>query len=200
MPFLFEPALVPALQFLALAALVVVAAGACVYRLRRHLADDDALPAAVFWDGFAGIAVVAPAVILPALVTPWAGLLLGGVAAGAAAASYFWTPQLFSWQADRRCFRETVARNEHAAGRHRGALARWQRYELDPALTIDYPAMSDPSQPKTAALIRAMRAAELLRGDPGAGYAAAVDRLEQALADAELAAGVDRAVCSRTSQ
>ena len=200
MPFLFEPDPMPALQFLALAALVVGAAGACVYRLRKHLADDDGLPDAVFWDGFAGIAIVAPAVILPALVTPWAGLLLGGVAVGAAAASYFWTPQLFSWQADRRYFRETAARNQDAGGRHRRALARWQRYELDPALTIDYPAMSDPRQPETAALIRAMKAAELLRGSPEAGYAAAVDRLEQALSDAERAAGVERGVCSRTPQ
>ena len=50
--------------------------------------------------------------------------------------------------------------------------------------------MSDPRQPETAALIRAMKAAERLRGGTDAAYAPAVDRLEQALADAERAAGV----------
>lgn len=190
MPSLFEPTPFALWQLVALAAVVVCAAGASVYALRKHLAADDGLPDAVFWDGFAGLAIVAPAVIVPALVAPWAGLLLGCVAAGAAAASYVWTPRVFSWQADRRFFRETAASNEVAAARHRSALARWQRYELDPAHGIDYPAMSDPRQPETAALIRAMRAAEQLRGGTDAGYAPAVDRLERALADAERAAGV----------
>lgn len=190
----------PSLQLLALAAIVVCAAGVSVYLLRKHLTDDDGLPDAVFWDGFAGFAVIAPAVILPALVAPWAGLLLGLAAAGAAAASYVWTPRVVGWQADRRSSRETAARNAEAAARHRTALARWQRYELDPAHTIDYPDMTDPGQPATAALIRAMKAAERLRGGTdAAGYAPAVDRLEQALAEAEQAAGVLRGDPTRTA-
>lgn len=192
MPSLFEPAPFALWQLLALACLVVCAAGASVYLLRKHLADDDGLPDAVFWDGFAGLAIVAPAVILPALVAPWAGLLLGVIAAGAAGASYLWTPRIFSWQAERRSTRVTAASNEAAAVRHSSALARWRRYELDPAQSIDYPAMSDPRQPETAALIRAMKAADRLRGGTDAGYAQAVDRLEQALAEAERAAGVGR--------
>lgn len=190
MPFLFMPAPFALWQLLALALVVMCAAGASVYLVRKHLMADDGLPDAVFWDGFAGLAVVAPAVILPALAAPWAGLLLGVLAAAAAGAAYFWTPTVFSRQEARRFSRETAASNDAAAARHRSALARWQRYELDPAHCIDYPAMSDPRQPETAALIRAMKAAERLRGGADAGYAPAVARLEQALADAERAAGV----------
>jgi hypothetical protein len=88
--------------------------------------------------------------------------------------------------------------NEAAAARHRSALARWQRYELDPGFSIDYPAMSDARQPETAALIRAIKAAEGLggrtdRARTDAAYAPAVERLEHALAAAERAAGVNAA-------
>ena len=191
MPFLFEPAPFPLWQLLALAVIVVCASGASVYLIRKHVAaGTDGLPDSVFWDGFAGLAIVAPAVILPALAAPWAGLLLGVLAAAAAAASYFWTPRVLGRQEARRASRDVAASNEAAAARHRSALARWQRYELDPAHSIDYPAMSDPSQPETAALIRAMKAAERLRGGTDAAYAPAVDQLERALADAERAAGV----------
>jgi hypothetical protein len=191
MPNLFEAAPFPLWQLFVLAVIVVCASGASVYLIRKHLADgNDGLPDSVFWDGFAGLAIVGPAVILPALAAPWAGLLLGVLAAAAAVASYLWSPRLFSRQEARRASRDVAASNEAAAARHRNLLARWQRYELDPAHSIDYPAMSDPRQPETAALIRAMKAAEQLRGSTDAGYAPAVDRLEQALADAERAAGV----------
>jgi hypothetical protein len=191
MPSLFYPAPFALWQLLALAVIVVCASGGAVYLIRKHLAaDGDVLPDSVFWDGFAGLAIVAPAVILPALVTPWAGLLLGVVAVAAAAAAYFWTPRELSRQAARRASRDIAASNEAAAARHRSVLARWQRYELDPALSIDYPAMSDSRQPETAALFRAMKNAEQLRGGTDPGYAPAVARLEQALADAERAAGV----------
>jgi hypothetical protein len=193
MPSLFEPAPFALWQLFALTVIVVCASAASVYLIRKHgAADGDGLPDAVFWDVFAGLAIVAPAVILTALAAPWAGLLLGVLAAAAAAASYFWTPRAFSRQEARRASRDIAASNEAAAARHRNALARWQRYELDPAHSIDYPAMSDPRQPETAALIRAMKAADQLRGGTEAGYAPAVDRLEQALAEAEKAAGVGR--------
>ena len=191
MPSLFESAPFALWQLLVLAVVVVCASGASVYLVRKHVAaDSDGLPDAVFWDVFAGLAIVAPAVILSALAAPWAGLLLGVLAVAAAVASYFWTPRVVSRRAARRASRDLAAGNEAAAARHRGALARWQRYELDPAHIIDYPAMSDPRQPETAALIRAMRDAERLRGGTDDGYARAVERLEQALADAETAAGV----------
>ena len=193
MPSLFESSPFALWQLLALAVVVVCASGASVYLIRKHVAaDGDGRADAVFWDVFAGLAVVAPAVILPALAAPWAGLLLGVLAVAGAVGSYFWTPRVFSRREARRASRDIAASNEAAAARHRSALARWQRYELDPAHSIDYPAMSDPRQPETAALIRAMKAAERVRGGTDAGYAPAVARLEQALAVAERAAGVGR--------
>jgi hypothetical protein len=147
------------------------------------------LPDAVFWDGFAGLAVVAPAVILPSLAAPWAGLMLGLLATGTGLAAYRWTPRLLRSQEVRRACRETASANEAAAALHRRVLARWQRYELDPAYRIDFPALSDPRRPETSALIKAMKAAEQLRDGNDAGYGPAVRRLEQALAEAERAAG-----------
>ena len=188
MPALFESAPLAVWQLLALATIVAGAVAGSVYLVRKHLASDAGLPDAVFWDGFAGLAVVVPAVIVASLISPWAGLMLGFLAAGTAGAAYRWTPRLFSWQHARRSFRETQASNKAAAERHRDALVRWRRYELDPGYVIDYPAMSDPARPETAALLRAMKTAEQLRGG-GGGYGPAVDRLERALAEAERAAG-----------
>ena len=190
MPALFYSAPLAAWQLLGLAILVVGTVAGSVYLARKHLASDAGLPDAVFWDSFAGLAVVVPAVVVPSLISPWAGLMLGLLAAGTAGAAYRWTPRLFSWQDARRLSRETQASNEAAAARHREALARWRRYELDPGYCIDYPAMSDPARPETADLIRAMKAAEQLRGGSEADYGPAVDRLERALAEAERAAGV----------
>jgi hypothetical protein len=189
MPALFDSAPLAAWQLLGLAILVVGTVAGSVYLARKHLASDAGLPDAVFWDSFAGLAVVVPAVVVPSLVSPWAGLMLGLLAAGTAGAAFRWTPRLFTWQDARRLSRETRASNEAAAARHREALARWRRYELDPGYCIDYPAMSDPARPETAALIRAMKAAEQLRGGSEAGYGPAVDRLVRALAEAESAAG-----------
>ncbi len=187
MPALFE--LAP-WQLIALAAVVLGAVSGTVYLARKHLAADAGLPDAVFWDAFAGLAVVVPAVVVSSVASPWAGLMLGLLAAGTAGTAYLWTPRLFSRQEARRSARKTVEANAAAAARHGRALARWQRFELDPAYCIDYPAMSDPSRPETAALIRAMKSAEQLRGERSAGYGPAVDQLERALAEAERAAGV----------
>jgi hypothetical protein len=190
MPALFDSAPLAGWQLLGLAILVVGTVAGSVCLARKHLASDAGLPDAVFWDSFAGLAVVVPAVVVPSLVAPWAGLMLGLLAAGTAGAAYRWTPRLFGWQDARRVSRETKTSNEAAAARHREALARWRRYELDPEYCIDYPAMSDPARPETADVIRAMKAAEQLRSGSGAGYGPAVDRLERALAEAERAAGV----------
>ncbi|MDQ0853028.1 hypothetical protein QFZ79_001139 [Arthrobacter sp. V4I6] len=189
MPALFESAALAVWQLLVLATIVVGTVAGSVYLARKHLASDAGLPDAVFWDSFAGLAVVVPAVIVPSLVSPWAGLMLGLLAAGTAGAAYRWAPRLFSWQHARRSSREIQASNAAAAVRHQNALARWRRYELDPAYCIDYPAMSDPARPETAAFLRAMKAAEQLRGGTDVGYGPAVDRLERALAEAERAAG-----------
>jgi hypothetical protein len=188
-------------QFLALAVLVTGAAFASVYLARKHLADKDGLSEGAdgaFWDVFAGLAVVVPVMVLASSTWPWAGLVLGMLAAGAALAALAAAPRLLARQDARRTSRETQHKNEAAAARHRSALARWQRYELDPGFSIDYPAMSDPRKPETAALIRAIKAAERLGGHADractdAAYAPAVERLEDALAAAERAAGVSPA-------
>lgn len=187
-------------QFLALAILVAGAAFASVYFARKHLATKDGPSEGAdgaFWDVFAGLAVVVPAIILASSVWPWAGLGLGMLAAGAGVGALAAAPRLFARQDARRASRETQLRNEAAAARHRSALARWQQYELDPGFSIEYPAMTDPRQPETAALIRAIKAAERLGGGTDRayldGYAPAVERLEDALAAAERAAGVGQA-------
>ena len=190
MPALFESAPIAAWQLMVLGAIVVAAAAGSVYLARKHLASDGGLPDAVFWDSFAGLVVVVPALIVPSLASPRAGLLLGLLATGTAWAAYRWTPRLIRWQGDRHSFREVAVTNGAAASRHRAALTRWRRYELDPGYCIDYPAMSDLAQPETADLIRAMKAAGELRGAGDVGYCNAVDRLELALATAERAAGV----------
>jgi hypothetical protein len=189
MPALFEITPLAAWQLLGLAVAVVCAAWGTVYMARKHMAADAGLPDALFWDGFAGLAVVVPAVILASLAAQGAGLLLGFIAAATAVGAYLWTGRRFSRQELRRNARESAAANEAAARRHRSALARWQRYELDPGYCIAYPAMSDPARPETAELIRAMRAAEELSGGIDPAYGPAVARLERALAEAERAAG-----------
>jgi hypothetical protein len=77
------------------------------------------------------------------------------------------------------------------AARHDLLKRRWSRYEVDPQLQFDFPAMSDAAFPPTAAMIKAMRAAQQERtaGNP-AEYKLAVDRFSQALEAAERAAGV----------
>ena len=184
-----------ALQILPVALLVMAAAAGSVYFVRKHQKSDVALPDAVFWDGFAGLAIIAPAVLVPSLASPATGLMLTAIATTTAVASYRWTPKLFRWQEIRRSARDDAAAHAVAALRHREALARWQRYELDPAFCIDFPAMSDPRRPETAAMLKAMKAAEQERcgagprGTTPGGYSTAVDRLERALAQAERAAG-----------
>ena len=77
-------------QFLALAILVAGAAFASVYVARKHLAVDDGPSEGAdgaFWDAFAGLAVIVPAIVLASSTWPWAGLALGMLAAGAALAA-----------------------------------------------------------------------------------------------------------------
>src|SRR5450830_474268 len=193
-------------QLLALALVVAGAGAGTVYLGRKHHAAEAGLPDAVFWDGFAGLAVVTPAILLPALASPAAGVALSGVALTTAAASYRWTPAVLRRHHRRQDALDAAVVDAAAAVRHGEVLARWQRYELDPALCIDFPAMSDPRHPATAAMLKAMRAADILRsgnsgspdipgpgrhgsGRQGSGYSDAVARLEDALAEAERAAG-----------
>lgn len=201
MPSLFDSVPLGIWPLSGLAVLVVCAVAATVFLAHRHLNAEAGLPDAVFWDGFAGLAVVAPAVIVASLASPWAGLLLGIIAAATAVGAHRWTIRLLGRQESRRRAKAAAASHEALAARHRDVVARWQRYELDPAYAIDYPAMSDPRQPETAALLKAMKAADHLAGRPDAGYGPAVARLEEALAFAERAAGIssDGSVSTRNA-
>lgn len=77
------------------------------------------------------------------------------------------------------------------AARHDAVRKRWLDYEIDPQLQFDFPAMTDTAFPPTAAMIRAMHAADQARslGIP-ARYEAAVALFEEKLTAAEAAAGV----------
>ncbi|MDV8147859.1 hypothetical protein [Arthrobacter sp. B10-11] len=178
-------------QLAACAAVVVCGVAGAVFSARYHARRDAGqLTDAVFWDAFAGLVIVFPAVLIPSLASPWLGLAAGSLAAATAVAAYIYSPRAMARHAAR--LHQAAEREELAAAeaRHRTALARWQRYELDPACCIDFPHMTDVRRPETAALIKAMKEAERVRAVETAGYLPAVVRLENALGRAEAAAGV----------
>lgn len=78
-----------------------------------------------------------------------------------------------------------------AAAQHARVLKQWLAYEVDSQLQFDFPAMSDASVPATAAMIRAMRAAEQAKlAARAAEYQSAVAGFATALRAAEADAGV----------
>jgi hypothetical protein len=182
------------LQLAVCAAVVVCGVAGAVfsarYHLRREAGGAGQSGDAVFWDGFAGLVIVFPAVLIPSLASPWLGLAVGSLAAATAAAAYIYSPRVMAWQETRLDKSAAQAEIEAAAARHRTVMSRWQRYELDPACCIDYPDMTDVRRPETADLIRAMKEAERVRAVETASYLPAVVRLENALGRAEAAAGV----------
>ncbi|MGO4585088.1 hypothetical protein AB4Z38_14545 [Arthrobacter sp. 2RAF6] len=147
--------------------------------------DRDLLkePDAIFWNIFAGLVVVVPAVVIPALASPAVGLLMLFLGIAAAVAAFAVGRKLEQRRQNRSGFME-------AAARHETLLARWQMYELDPAKGIDFPGMSDVNVPQTAALVRALQEAQRCRLTAGTDYARAVEQLDVAMAEAEAAAGV----------
>lgn len=71
---------------------------------------------------------------------------------------------------------------------HDAIVARWMRYETDPALQITYPAMTDVKQPSTAAYLRAAgRANELRRAVEHRATPADFSAYRQAVSDLERA-------------
>ena len=192
MPAFAESVLFGALQLGFWGAVLVCAVGATVLAVRRHSTPDPALraPDPVFWDVFMGSAVAIPAILIPTLASPWAGAVLAALGTGAGVAAYRGSPRIMAWQSRRRQQRQDQPVHTAAQAEHDALLSRWSRYELDPACSIDYPAMTDARLPETAALIRAMREAEQLRAAPHQGYAPAVARFGLALAAAERAAGI----------
>ncbi len=192
MPAFSEPVLTGALQLLFWGALLVCAVAATVFAVRQHSAPEPGARASdpLFWDLFMGSAVAVPAILIPTLASPWAGLVLAAVGGATGVAAYRGHPRIVAWQSQRQQRRQEGPAYTAAQAEHATLLARWSRYELDPAYCIDYPSMTDVRQPETAAVIRAMREAEHLRAIPHQGYAPAVARLRLALTAAERAAGI----------
>ena len=192
---LLESVLSGSWQLLFWGAVLAGAVAATVFAVRRHSAPEPAGPASdtLFWDVFMGSAVAVPAILIPTLASPWAGVALTAVGGAAGVAAYRSHPRIMAWQSARRQRRQEQPLYTAAEAEHTSLLARWSRYELDPAYCIDYPAMTDVRQPETAAVIRAMREAEQLRTIPQQGYANAVARLRLALTEAEKAAGIPAA-------
>ena len=144
----------------------------------------------LFWDLFLGSCVVLPALIIPALVSPWAGLVLAGAGAASGLGAYHGSPRILAWRAAQREERQRRTAHEHARMQHDQIMLRWQRYELDPACSIDYPALTDVRLPETSALIKSMRTADQLRTAAHISYPEAVGNLAASLAAAERAAGI----------
>ncbi|MFJ5697186.1 hypothetical protein [Arthrobacter sp. NPDC093139] len=179
-----------ALQLVFWGAVLVAAAACTVFAVRHHAGKSDGDPSdPLFWDVFWGSAVILPALLIPAVASPPAGLALAAAACVSGVAAYRTSPRVLGWYSSRRRQREELPALQAAANVHNAVLQRWQRYELDPALAIDFPAMSDVRRPETAAFVKAMREAELLKTLAAPGYLQAVDRLDAALRCAEAAAG-----------
>lgn len=172
-----------------------VAATVFVVR-RRSLAPVSGAPEApdqLFWDLFLGSCVALPALLIPALVSPWAGLVLAGAAAASGIAAYRGSPRFLAWRTARREHRQQLSAHQAARMQHDELMLRWQRYELDPGCSIDYPALTDVRLPETSALIKAMRTADQMRTATHKGYPDAVGSLAASLTAAERAAGIPAA-------
>lgn len=170
---------------------LVLATAATTYVLHRKLTHGRGPePDGIFWDVFGGLVVIAPAIIVPAVHWSPAGLIMIFVGMATAAGTLL---------SIRKVERLHAAEPRRRAGfpgdaaRHEGILEQWRQYELDPARSIDFPAMTDVRAAETAALTRAMREAEYCKVTAGTDYRAAVERLAEALAAAERAAGVPAA-------
>jgi hypothetical protein len=178
------------------AGIVALTAWATGAALRRQERLD-----ALFWYGFAGLCCVSAAVLIAAAAYPSAApaLVLFSLSCTLPAVLYV-----------SRCWSEASPAGRHRTwreltGRHDAALARWARYELDPAGPLEAPAMSDVRRAETSAMIRAMRQAAVLRRTVPAphglhrgssvglaAYAEAVADFERCLLTAEQAAGRGR--------
>jgi hypothetical protein len=184
---------------------VLAAAAACtVLAVRHHAATSDGDPSdPLFWDLFGGAAVIVPALLIPAVASPPAGFALAALTCACGIAAYRSSPRVLGWYSSRRQrrqeLRDELPARQAAVVLHDAVLKRWLRYELDPVLAIDYPAMSDVARPETAELMKAMRLAELQRTSGAPGYPSAVAQLERALECAEIAAGVAPAACRETA-
>ncbi len=89
------------LQLAVCAVVVVCGVAGAVFSARYHARRDAGQLDAVFWDAFAGLVIVFPAVLIPSLASPWLGLATGSLAAFTAVASFVWSPRVLAWQEER---------------------------------------------------------------------------------------------------
>ena len=190
-PAVSEAAPMGLLQLVPWSAVLVAAVACTVFVVRHHLRTSDGdSPDLLFWDLFGGAVVIAPALLIPAVASPPAGLALAAVAGLSGIAAYRCSPTVLSWYGTRRRRRVEAPLSRAAAVEHEAIVGRWAQYELDPALAISYPDLADVARPETAAIVKALRDAETLKDLADPGYPHAVARLGQALDCAETAAGV----------
>lgn len=190
MPAVTDAAPFGVLQLILWGAVLAAAAACTVLAVRHHAGTSDGDSSdPLFWDLFGGASVIVPALLIPAVASPPAALALAALTCASCVAAYRSSPRVLGWYSSRRHRREELPARQAAVVLHDAVLKRWQSYELDPALAIEYADMSDVARPETAALVKAMRQAELLRASGETGYASAVAQLERALARAEMAAG-----------
>lgn len=191
---------VPVQAALAVTVICVLITGTAWVVSRCLNSEDDR--DGIFWYGFTGGfaclgAILGAMALVPeaAAVTGLGGMLGAGLAAG-------WVWRGAQERAVRRRRQLVDEARSALRSRHETVLQRWVSYELDPAVAIDYPDMTDLHRPETARLVRAMRRAALLREQQGSGgpteeaaegelpaYEEAVRGLETAFEAAERAAG-----------
>ncbi|MFJ4209428.1 hypothetical protein ACIPY2_13335 [Paenarthrobacter sp. NPDC089675] len=170
---------------------LILATAATTFVLHRKLTHGRGPePDTIFWDLFAGLTVIGPAVVVPSVESPPAGLVMVALAGTTAAGTLVAARKVDRVRATEPRRRAGFA---HDAADHERLLMQWRSYELDPARSIDYPAMTDVRVSETAALAKALREAERCKVTAGTDYRAAVERLAQALGEAERAAGVPTA-------
>lgn len=186
------------MMMLVLAVAVVATSGATVW-LATTRPGRDGDPDAAFWYAFTGVFLLAPMILGPAMTNRALSVLLLALAAAAAIVAHVQLRR-------RRVVLLAIAVRDRTAAEaaeisaiHAALLARWSRYELDPAAAIDFPSMSDVRVPETSALIRAVQAAARQQhsvhgtdpataADAVTAYRCAVTELAQALETAERAA------------
>lgn len=168
-------------------ALVLATVATTIVLQRKLTRGRGPEPDTIFWDAFAGLVVVVPAIVVPAVQWAPAGLVMLALTAATVAATLAAIRKVERIRAAEPRRRKGFADD---ATWHQALLTKWRTYELDPAFAIDFPAMSDVRVPETAALTQAMREAEHCKVTAGTDYRAAVERLAHALAAAERAAGV----------
>lgn len=190
-PAVSEAAPLGLLQLVLWSAVLVAAVACTVFVVRHHSRTSDGDSAdLLFWDLFGGAVVIAPALLIPAVASPPAGLAMAAVAGVSGIAAYRTSPAVLSWFDTRRRRRVEAPLCRAAAVVHETIVGRWAQYELDPGLAISYPDLADVRRLETAEFVRVLRETQTLKILADPGYPDAVARLGAALDRAETAAGV----------